>query len=142
MSSDLSVLQRKFTLATAKLIEHIYDSGFEATYDEAHRTDEQAALNALSLAQRERVALLTKGEFPALAAAIASSKGKGINHSVHRLRLAVDLNLFKNGAFLEDVADYLPFGAWWKSTFAGYNARWGGDWGDADHFSFEYQGVK
>lgn len=139
---NLGTLQRKFTLATAKLIEHIYDSGFEATYDEAHRTDEQAAINTLTIAQRERVALLTKGEFPALAAAIAASKAKGINHSVHRLRLAVDLNLFKDGHFLTDAADYLPFGAWWKSAFGQYNARWGGDWGDADHFSFEYGGVK
>lgn len=138
---DLGTLQRRHTLALAKLIEHINASGYECTWDEAHRTDEQAAINALTHDQRARVALLTKGEFPAFAAAIAASTAKGINHSVHRLRLAVDLNLFKDGKFLEDAADYLPFGAWWKSQNPDV-ARWGGDWGDADHFSFEYQGVK
>jgi hypothetical protein len=141
MSDNLSVLQRRHTLALAKLIVHIYDSEYECTWDEAKRTDEQAAINALTHDQRARVALLTKGEFPSLAAAIASSTSKGINHSVHRLRLAVDLNLFKDGKFLTDAADYLPFGAWWKSQNPDV-ARWGGDWGDADHFSFEYQGVK
>lgn len=139
--ADLGALQRKFTLATAKLIEHIYESGFEATYDEAHRSDEQAAINALTIDQRKRVALLTKGEFPVFAQAIAVSTSRGINHSVHRLRLALDLNLFKDGKFLSDAADYLPFGAWWKAQNPEI-AHWGGDWGDADHFSFEYQGVK
>lgn len=138
---DLGILQRRFTLATAKLVQHIYDCGYEATYDEAKRSDEQAAINALTLDQRKRVALLTKGEFSDLAQAIASSTSRGINHSVHRLRLALDLNLFKNNKFLEDAADYLPFGNWWKLQNLDV-ARWGGDWGDADHFSFEYGGVK
>lgn len=142
MSADLGALQRKFCLATAKLIDHIYDSGYEATYDEAHRTDEQAAINALSKDQRTRVALLTKGEFPQLAYAIANSTSRGINHSVHRLRLALDLNLFKDGTFLTDAADYLQFGAWWESTFKDWGARWGGRWGDSDHFSFEFEGIK
>lgn len=138
--TDLGVLQRRFTLATARLIDHIYEAGFEATYDEAKRSDEQAAINALTHDQRTRVALLTKAEFPQLAAAIAASTSHGIVHSVHRLRLAVDLNLFKDGKYLDDTADYLPFGTWWKAQNP--EARWGGDWGDADHFSFEYQGVK
>jgi D-alanyl-D-alanine carboxypeptidase len=138
----LGQLQRKFLIATAHLIEKIYEDGFEGTYDEAHRTDEQAAINALTLDQRKRVALLTKSEFPQFAAAMEASTSKGVNHSVHRLRLALDLNLFKDGKFLDDAADYLPFGTWWKSTFQAFGARWGGDWGDADHFSFEYGGVK
>lgn len=138
----LGQLQRAFTLSTAKLIEHIYEAGFEATYDEAHRTPEQAAINALTLDQRKRVSLLTKGEFPVFSAAMQTSTSKGINHSVHSLRLALDLNLFEDGRFLDDTAAYLPFGAWWKANFSSYEARWGGDWGDADHFSFEYQGVK
>lgn len=138
---NLGTLQRRYALAFAKLVVHVYDMGYACTYDEAHRTDEQAAINALTIDQRKRVALLTKGEFPSFAAAMAASTSKGINHSVHRLRLAVDINLFKDNKFLEDAADYLPFGAWWKTQNPDV-ARWGGDWGDADHFSFEYQGVK
>jgi len=50
------------------------------------------------------------------------------------------LNLFKDDKFLDSAADYIPFGGFWKTLHPA--ARWGGDFGDADHFSFEYQGVK
>lgn len=140
ITENLGALQRRFTLSLAKLIVHIYDSGFEASVAESYRSDEQAELNALTDAGRIRVALLTKGEFPSLAAAIKASTSHGIKASVHRNRLAQDLNLFKNGVFLTSSIDYKQFGDWWKALNP--EARWGGDWGDSDHFSFEFNGVK
>lgn len=64
----------------------------------------------------------------------------GISHSLHLLKLAVDLNIFKDGKSLESFDEYLPIGLYWESI--------GGSWGgrftnrDCDHFSLSYQGVK
>ena len=137
---DLSVLQRRHLLHTARLIEHIYEAGYEATWGEGKRSDEQAEINALSAAERQRVALLLKAEFPSLAAAIAKSTSHGIRASVHRLGLAMDLNLFKDGSYCASKEDYQSFGEFWKGLDP--LARWGGDFDDADHFSFEHNGVK
>lgn len=60
--------------------------------------------------------------------------------SVHRQRLAVDLNLFKNGIYLTATNDHLPLGTWWKAQHP--SARWGGDFEDGNHYSFEYEGMK
>lgn len=137
---DLGTLQRRFALQTAKLIQHIYDSGYAMTYGEAWRTDEQAEIDALSVSERHRVALLTKGEFPRLAAAIWQSSGAGIRASNHRNRLALDLNLFKDGVYLTNKNEYAQFGAWW--TAQDPIARYGGNFDDYDHFSFAYEGVQ
>jgi hypothetical protein len=106
--------QRKFTLMVAKLIEWIYANGYEATFSEAYRTPEQARLNA--------------------------AKGTGIANSLHTQRLAVDLNLFRDGVYLTKSEQYLPPGQYWESL--------GGSWGgrftspDGNHFSLEHNGVR
>lgn len=64
-------------------------------------------------------------------------------NSVHKLRLAVDFNLFVDGAYIEngDHPAYQELGKFWKSLHT--LARWGYDFpGDANHFSFEYWGAK
>lgn len=55
--------------------------------------------------------------------------------------LAVDFNLFVNGQYKTDTADYLPLGEYWESL--------GGTWGgrfksrpDGNHFSLEHNGVR
>lgn len=68
--------------------------------------------------------------------------------SVHRKRLAIDLNLFRNGEYLEDSEDHRRAGNFWKKLNP--NARWGGDFKnskgepepDGNHYSFEYEGMK
>lgn len=114
--STLSEHQQKFTLLTSKLIQWASDQGYGLTYGEAYRTPEQAALNA--------------------------AKGTGIANSLHTQRLAVDLNLFKDGQFLQQKEDYAPLGAYWKSLDP--DCCWGGDFSrpDSDHFSLTWQGVK
>lgn len=114
--------------------------GHQFTLGEAYRTAEQAAINSLSLFDRARIRAILEGKYPVLADAIGVSTAQGIKNSNHRNRLAQDLNLYKDGKWLDDAADYLPFGAYWKTLHP--LARWGGDFGDADHFSFEWNGVK
>lgn len=60
--------------------------------------------------------------------------------SAHRKRLAVDFNLFINGEFMEKTESHKRLGDFWKTLHP--LARWGGDFEDGNHYSFEYGGVK
>lgn len=111
--------QTLFAQLAAKLILHIFDSGYQCTLGEAYRTPQQAALDAQA--------------------------GTGIKNSEHIKRLAIDLNLFKDGAYLTDSAEYKPFGDWWKAQSAdGCECCWGGDFtrADGNHFSISDAGVE
>lgn len=107
--------QRWFVKNLGLLIAHVYASGYELTLAEAYRTPEQAALNA--------------------------KKGSGISNSLHTQRLAIDLNLFFQGKFLQDSQDHRPFGEYWKSLHS--MNRWGGDFSkpDGNHYSMTHGGV-
>jgi hypothetical protein len=52
--------------------------------------------------------------------------------SFHYKRLAIDLNLFKDGKYLTETKDHEPLGKFWK--FLG--GTWGGDWEDGNHYSW------
>jgi hypothetical protein len=114
--------QRVFTRNVAKLITWAYEQGFEITFGEAWRTPEQAALNA--------------------------KKGSGISTSLHISRLAIDLNLFRDGRFLVKSEDHRPLGTYWKSLNP-LNC-WGGDFKDSrglpapdgNHYSMSHAGAK
>lgn len=60
--------------------------------------------------------------------------------SLHRLRLAVDFNLFKDGTWLTSTIDHTQIGEYWESI--------GGTWGgrfpkpDGNHYSLEHGGMK
>lgn len=110
----LHELQATHTLCIAKLITWAYAQGYELSWGEAYRTQEQAQWDA--------------------------TNHVGIVNSVHCERLAVDLMLFVGGVYQTDAAAYKPLGDYWKTLDP--NAHWGGDFKtvDADHFSFEWQG--
>ncbi len=112
----LSEKQTIFALNIAKLILWAAQNGYGLTFGEAWRSDAQAALYA--------------------------KQGKGIANSLHRLRLAVDFNLFVQGQFLETPEAHAPLGKYWKTLHA--LNRWGGDFTtkDANHYSMEHEGVK
>lgn len=58
----------------------------------------------------------------------------GHANSLHRKRLAIDLNLFKDGKYLQETEDHAPFGEYWCSLHP--DNRWGGmDGGDGNHYS-------
>ena len=105
--------QTIFTKNVALLIEYIYQKEYAATFGEAYRTPEQAQIYA--------------------------TEGKGIIHSLHTLRLAIDLNLFDiSGNYLTDKSSYEPFGTYWKTLNP--SNRWGGDFVhlvDSNHFEMQ-----
>ena len=112
----MSALQEQFAGDAARLIVEALQRGYGVTLGEAWRTPEQAALNA--------------------------EKGIGVANSLHCERLALDLNLFRNGVWLTDTAPYAEMGGYWKSL--GPNHRWGGDFHkpDPDHYSISPDGIR
>lgn len=112
--SDLHTAQALHVKLVGRLIEYIYLQGYECTWGEAYRTPQQAQWDA--------------------------AHGTGIAESVHCDRLAVDLQLFKNGVYLTNATDYTFAGEFWESLDP--SCRWGGRFTtvDADHFSITWQG--
>jgi hypothetical protein len=76
---------------------------------------------------------------PVTAEYMAKQK-KGIKNSLHGDRLAVDVNLFKDGKWLQKTEDHKPLGEYWESLHP--LCRWGGRFNDGNHYSIEYQGRK
>lgn len=60
--------------------------------------------------------------------------------SAHRKRLAIDINLFMAGVYLEGSDAHTELGTWWEKQHP--LARWGGRFRDGNHYSFEWDGVK
>lgn len=54
--------------------------------------------------------------------------------SFHYKRLAIDLNLFKDGKYLTETEDHRPLGEYWQSI----DGTWGGEFKkkDGNHYSF------
>lgn len=139
--ATLGQRQREYAWCVVQLLVKAHEMGYEYAFNEATRSDEQAEINAIKQAGRERVAELLFKEFPELAKKILNNgANNGVRASVHGLRLALDVLLFKDGVYLSRSEDYKPLGDIWKGMHP--LARWGGDWGDGNHFSFEYGGVK
>jgi len=115
----LGELQRHFTHAFGCLILHAYEVGFEASLGDTYRDPR------------------VFGKW--------GSKAKGAygrKNSVHKYRLAGDLNLFLNGEYLQETIDHQPLGEWWELEYAQYNASWGGHFNDGNHYSFAYKGFR
>ena len=130
--------QRQHVRMVGQLIAWAYSHGYELSWGEAWRTDEQAEINAMGFEGRERLAFYIERLFPALAAKIRNNKGNGSRTSLHGDRLAVDLNLFKGGVWLKTLEDYRPLGEMWEAM----GGTWGGRFGDAPHFSITHEGRK
>jgi len=116
MTLTLLELQQQFAALVPALIQKAHSLGYHVTLGDAYR--DPRAFGSL-------------GEF----------KAYGLPRSAHKQRLAIDLNLFSlGGEFLTDTKYHAELGAWWKQQHP--NARWGGDFNDGNHYSFEYNGVK
>lgn len=105
--------QRAFTKMIGLLIEKIYSSGYEATFGDAYRD-------------------------PRLHGEMGTKAGYGAANSNHKVRLAVDLNLFKDGKYLPNTEDHQKFGEFWESM----GGTWGGRFKDGNHYSMEHNGYK
>jgi hypothetical protein len=113
----MSLLQTQFEFAALvpRLIDQAHAMGFEVTLGDAYRD-------------------------PRVHGVLGVKLGYGHPRSAHKQRLAVDLNLFKDGVFLADTEAHRPLGEWWEQVHP--LARWGGRFHDGNHYSFEWQGAK
>lgn len=112
MDETLLQKQQRFAHMVSFLIQQAEFMGYDVTLGEAQRSPEQAKWNA--------------------------EHGKGISHSLHIVRLAIDLLLYKDGVWLNKTEDYTKLGEWWESQ----GGTWGGRFGDGNHFSLEHNGIK
>lgn len=112
---SLRKIQSDFARLVPRLIDKAYEMGFEVTLGDAYRD-------------------------PRVHGDMGVRKSYSHPRSAHKVRLAIDLNLFKDGEYLEGSAAHLPLGEWWEQQHS--LSRWGGRFGDGNHYSFEYEGVK
>jgi hypothetical protein len=73
-------------------------------------------------------------------------KGVGRDWSLHRKRLAIDINLFKKGKYLTKTEAHKRFGLYWESLGKTYDVplAWGGRFKkkDGNHYSFSHGGIQ
>lgn len=105
--------QRAFTRMVAKLVLWAYDHGYELTYGDAYRD-------------------------PRVFGEVGTREGYGRANSNHKVRLAVDFNLFKDGKYLVKTEDHEPLGEYWESL----GGSWGGRFNDGNHYSLEHNGYR
>jgi len=60
----------------------------------------------------------------------------GRKTSLHKSRLAVDFNLFKDGVYLVTTEAHRPLGEYWESL----GGSWGGRFNDGNHYSLAHNG--
>jgi len=68
----------------------------------------------------------------------AYARSGHMDKSLHYSRLAIDLNLFKDGIYKYETSEYKELGEYWESI----GGAWGGRFGDGNHFSLAYGGRK
>ena len=59
-----------------------------------------------------------------------------IESSRHYCRLAIDLNLFRDGRYLDTTESHSELGKFWEAI----GGTWGGKWGDGNHYQLDYKG--
>lgn len=106
--------QRLFTKLLGKLIAFAYESGYEIAMGDTFRSPK------------------VFGEY-------GEKKGYGSSKSNHKLCLAADLNLFKDGKYLTETEDHRALGDYWESLHE--LCHWGGrDANDGNHYSLWHDG--
>ena len=106
--------QSKFVKMVALLILYAYEIGYTLTFGDAYTQEKEV-------------------KCPKCEGMIKIPDGHS-RHSFHRKRLAIDLNLFKDGKYLTETEDHRPLGEFWISL----GGTWGGDFHkpDGNHYSY------
>ena len=107
--------QRLFAKMVARLIDKAHDLGYEVSLGDAYRD-------------------------PRVHGNVGEKNSYSSANSVHKERLAIDLNLFKDGKYLTSSEDHRELGEWWEKQHE--FARSGIRFNDGNHYSFEHQGRK
>jgi len=71
---------------------------------------------------------------------IGEKVGYSAANSCHKMKLAIDLLLFRDGDYYTDEDDYRELGEWWEQQHP--LTCWGGRFADANHFSITHEGSK
>ena len=111
----LGEAQRLFARRIPRLIDYINDNGYECTFGDAYRSP------------KAHGGMGEKGPY-------------GRRNSAHKQRLAIDLNLFLDGKYLDDTESHRPFGEYWVSLDP-ENHVWGGAFNDGNHYSYRFNGI-
>jgi hypothetical protein len=112
--SALLEKQHRFVLMVSDLIKRLAASGYQMTFGDAYRD-------------------------PRVHGQMGEKRAYGHAKSNHKLRLAVDINLFTtDGMYLQNTADYAEAGAIWEAM----GGSWGGRFDDGNHFSLEHEGTR
>lgn len=112
---SLGKKQQLFLRLTLDLMDFALTRGYQLTYGDAFRDTR------------------VHGKF-------GDKVGYGDAKSCHKLRLALDLNLFKDGVYLTETKSHEPLGIYWESLHP--LCRWGGRFKDGNHYSLEHNGMK
>ena len=67
-------------------------------------------------------------------------KHGGHERSLHKVRLAADLHLFRDGTYLDKSSDHEELGRFWESLSSLHS--WGGHFDDGNHYSIRHQGMR
>jgi len=117
--------QSEFVQKVGLLIQKAYELGYELTFGDAY-----AWVNERGLGKLPFISSLEEDEYEELVSVVLGHSKK----SFHPDRLAIDLNLFKDGKYLTETEDHRPLGEYWKSI----GGTWGGDFKrkDCNHYSW------
>lgn len=77
---------------------------------------------------------------PRVHGAMGEKKSYSAANSCHKLKLAIDLNLFKDGEFIQTTEGHRPLGEWWEQQHE--LSCWGGRFNDGNHYSLAHEGSK
>lgn len=129
--------QSEFAFMVGLLIKFAYSMGYEVTFGDAWAHDMRPVIDFLKqvkphLPQDEE----TEKKYNEIMALLISLLHR--LSSNHYNKLAIDLNLFKNGKYLDKTEDHRELGEYWESI----GGAWGGRFGDGNHYSLEYNGMK
>ena len=113
-TETLGQKQRRFAQAVAALILQAARMGYEVALGDAYRD-------------------------PRVFGPIGTRMGYGESRSAHKQRLAIDLNLFKDGVYLPDTEAHRQLGEWWEHSTP--DAVWGGRFQDGNHYSIRHDGI-
>ena len=105
--SKLGDAQREFVQHQGQLIAYAYENGMALTTGDGYRD-------------------------PRVFGMLGVFKGYGNRNSNHKRRLAHDWNLFIDGEYQDENDAHKPLGDFWESLHP--ENRWGGRYGDGNHY--------
>ena len=111
----LGARQKLFMRLLPRLLDKAHSLGFEVTLGDAFRD-------------------------PRAFGEVGEKGPYGNKFSCHKSRLAIDLNLFRNGQYLSDTESHRELGEWWERQHD--DNCWGGRFNDGNHYSMQHQGRK